>query len=51
MALNKLMTPTPPKGKIALVVDDEKVIATTLAVMLNNAGCDDHALFWWARCR
>ena len=33
------------KRRIVLVVDDEKVIATTLAVILNNAGFDAHALF------
>jgi CheY-like chemotaxis protein len=35
----------PLKRRVALVVDDEKVIATTLAVILNNAGFDAHALF------
>jgi CheY-like chemotaxis protein len=39
------METTPVKRRIALVVDDEKVIATTLAVILNNAGFDAHALF------
>jgi CheY-like chemotaxis protein len=33
------------KRPIALVVDDEKVIATTLAVILSNAGFEAHALF------
>ena len=36
---------TPVKRRVVLVVDDEKVIATTLAVILNNAGFDAHALF------
>jgi CheY-like chemotaxis protein len=36
---------TPVKRRVVLVVDDEKVIATTLAVILNNAGFDSHALF------
>ena len=36
---------TPVKRRVALVVDDEKVIATTLAVILNNAGFEAHALF------
>jgi CheY-like chemotaxis protein len=36
---------TPMKRRVALVVDDERVIATTLAVILNNAGFDAHALF------
>jgi hypothetical protein len=36
------MEATPVKRRIALVVDDEKVIATTLAVILNNAGFDAH---------
>jgi CheY-like chemotaxis protein len=31
--------------KVALVVDDEKLIATTLAVILNNAGFETHTLF------
>lgn len=35
----------PVKRKIAFVVDDEKVIASTLAVILNNAGFEAHALF------
>jgi CheY-like chemotaxis protein len=35
----------PLKRRVALVVDDEKVIAATLAVILNNAGFDAHALF------
>jgi CheY-like chemotaxis protein len=33
------------KRRVVLVVDDERVIATTLAVILNNAGFDAHALF------
>lgn len=39
------MEPTPVKRPIAFVVDDEKVIATTLTVILNNAGFDAHAFF------
>jgi CheY-like chemotaxis protein len=39
------MEAAPVKRRVALVVDDEKVIATTLAVILNNAGFDAHALF------
>ena len=31
--------------RVALVVDDEMVIATTLAVILSNAGFEAHALF------
>jgi CheY-like chemotaxis protein len=33
------------KRKIVLVVDDETVIATTLAIILNNAGFEAHAFF------
>jgi CheY-like chemotaxis protein len=36
---------TPVKRRVALVVDDEKIIATTLAVILSNAGFDAHARF------
>jgi CheY-like chemotaxis protein len=36
---------TASKRKVALVVDDERVIATTLAIILNNAGFDAHAVF------
>jgi CheY-like chemotaxis protein len=39
------METAPLKRRVALVVDDEKVIAATLAVILNNAGFDAHALF------
>jgi FixJ family two-component response regulator len=34
-----------PKPKLVFVVDDEQVIATTLAIILNKAGFDAHALF------
>jgi DNA-binding response OmpR family regulator len=33
------------KQKVALVVDDERVIANTLALILNQAGFDAHAFF------
>jgi CheY-like chemotaxis protein len=34
-----------PGRRVVLVVDDEKVIATTLAVILNNSGFEAHAFF------
>jgi CheY-like chemotaxis protein len=34
-----------PKQKVVLVVDDETTIANTLAIILNHAGFDAHALF------
>jgi DNA-binding response OmpR family regulator len=34
-----------PKPKVVFVVDDEHVIATTLATILNKAGYDAHAFF------
>jgi CheY-like chemotaxis protein len=34
-----------PALKVAFVVDDEKVIASTLAIILKNAGFDAHAFF------
>jgi FixJ family two-component response regulator len=36
---------TTSKRLVVFVVDDEKVIATTLAVILTHAGFDAHALF------
>ena len=33
------------KPKVAFVVDDEKAIASTLALILNHAGFDAHAFF------
>jgi CheY-like chemotaxis protein len=36
---------SPSKRLVVLVVDDEKVIATTLAVILTHAGFEAHALF------
>jgi CheY-like chemotaxis protein len=36
---------TATKRPVALVVDDEEVIATTLAIILNKAGFDAHAMF------
>jgi|SRR5579862_4154785 CheY-like chemotaxis protein len=36
---------TTVKRRIAFVVDDENIIATTLAVILNNAGIEAHAFF------
>jgi CheY-like chemotaxis protein len=34
-----------PKQKVVLVVDDETAIASTLAIILNHAGFEAHALF------
>jgi FixJ family two-component response regulator len=34
-----------PRSRVAVVVDDEKVIATSLAIILNNSGFDAHAFF------
>ena len=34
-----------PALKVAFVLDDEKVIASTLAIILKNAGFDAHAFF------
>jgi CheY-like chemotaxis protein len=34
-----------PRRRVAVVVDDEKVIATSLAIILNNSGFDAHAFF------
>lgn len=41
---NKTM-PVATRRKVALVVDDEQVIANTLTIILNNAGFDAHARF------
>jgi DNA-binding response OmpR family regulator len=37
--------PSAPKPKIAFVVDDERIIAKTLALILNHAGFDAHTFF------
>ena len=39
------MRASTPKQKVAFVVDDEHVIATTLATVLNYAGFDARAMF------
>jgi CheY-like chemotaxis protein len=39
------MRASTPKQKVAFVVDDEHVIATTLATILNFAGFDARAMF------
>ena len=39
------MRASTPKQKVAFVVDDEHVIATTLATILNYAGFDARAMF------
>jgi DNA-binding response OmpR family regulator len=39
------MRASTPKQKVAFVVDDEHVIATTLATILNHAGFDARAMF------
>ena len=43
--MTESVSDTALKQKIVLVVDDETVIATTLAIILNNAGFEAHAFF------
>lgn len=43
--MTESVSAAPLKRKVVLVVDDETVIATTLAIILNNAGFEAHALF------
>jgi len=42
--MSEMSEPIPPKRRV-IVVDDERLIANTLAIILNNAGYDARAVF------
>jgi CheY-like chemotaxis protein len=43
--MSEFVSAAEPKPKVVFVIDDDQVVATTLAIILNKAGFDAHAFF------